>query len=176
MFALKEQLPNSHLQERPLHGCLIPPATPSWAPGTVQPTLLPHCLSSSQWLEILCPGIRNKSPTVSLLQFVLSILFLYLAWLFGMIPFAHFSPYLVSKTSTTLLRDADEKSLLEQLPLVGCYQWAQTEIICDSESQKVQMRSFSSQAQFKEAVEFSKLLFFHWLVENIFPEVFTTQK
>lgn len=37
----------------------------------------------------------------------------YLAWLFGMVPFAHFGPYLVSQTCIILLWDAGERSLLE---------------------------------------------------------------
>lgn len=37
----------------------------------------------------------------------------YLAWLFWVIPFAHFGPYPASKTPIILLWDAGERSLLE---------------------------------------------------------------
>lgn len=43
-------------QEGPLHASLTPPATLFWAPGTVEPTLLPPCLSSSWEGVSIQPG------------------------------------------------------------------------------------------------------------------------
>lgn len=148
----------------------MPPAIPSWTLGTVQPTLPPRCLSSSWKGVSVQPGNAlywdMEQISLSCLACNLGPIFYscYLARLLWVIPFAHFGPYLASKTCIILLWDAGETSLLE--PAAPSWVLSVSPDINHlwlwvTEGLQEQGVSFSSQAQFKEAAQLSKLLFFY---------------
>lgn len=92
---------------------------PSWVPGTVQPHppstwpfLILERSECSAWKYFVLGYGRNLPLCLSCNLYSIFYSY-YLAWLFWVIPFAHFSPYPASKTRIILLWDAGERSLLE---------------------------------------------------------------